>query len=68
MFPTDPNSPGGPDRSEYARRGHTGRIGHRLRLLSLKRTRRAGASGWPPVRQLRPLGSAPARESNRSAA
>ena len=68
MFPTDPNSPGGPDRSEYARRGHTGRIRHRLRLLSLKPSHQVGASGWPPVRQLRPLGSTPARERNRSAA
>jgi hypothetical protein len=59
MFPTDPNAPGSLNRSEslrrhYARRG----LRRRLRLLSLAESRTLPPSGWPPVRQLTPLGSA----------
>jgi hypothetical protein len=70
MFPTDPNAPGGPDRSESVRRDHArrGRIHRRLRLLSLAERRKLPPAGWPPVRQLRPLGSASARDSGRTAA
>jgi hypothetical protein len=58
MFPTDPNAPGGLDRSEsvrrdYARRGQLRRV---VRLLSLSEPRKLPPSGWPPVRQLTPLG------------
>jgi hypothetical protein len=69
MFPTDPNAPGGPGRSEAVRQGHArrGRLRRRLRLLSLAEPRPLPPSGWPPVKQLTPLGSAPAR-SGRTAA
>jgi hypothetical protein len=70
MFPTDPNAPGGPDRSESVRRDHArrGRIRRTLGLLSLPNPRPLPPAGWPPVRQLRPLGSASARDSGRTAA
>jgi hypothetical protein len=70
MFPTDPNAPGGPDRSESVRRDHArrGRVRRRLGLLSLPNTRPLPPAGWPPVRQLRPLGSASVRDSGRTAA
>jgi hypothetical protein len=70
MFPTDPNAPGGPDRSESVRRDYArrGRIRRGLGLLSLAEPRRLPPSGWPPVRQLTPLGSAQAGDSGRTAA
>ena len=66
-FPTDPNGPGGPDRSEHVRRGHANSTRRRFRLLSGARTP-SRAGGWPSVAQLRPLGSAPRRERSRAAA
>lgn len=66
MFPTDPNGPDGPDRSEYVQRDYAGR--RRLRLFTFAPPRPAGGSGWPPVRQLTPLGSATQAGSDRSAA
>jgi hypothetical protein len=70
MFPTDPNAPGGPDRSESVRRDHArgGRLRRGLRLLSLSEPRKLPPAGWPPVRQLTPLGTAQPGESGRSAA
>jgi hypothetical protein len=70
MFPTDPRAPGGPDRSESVRRDYAtrSRLGRVLRLLRSAEPTSPGASGWPPVRQLTPLGSAPDRGSTRSAA
>jgi hypothetical protein len=67
MFPTDPNAPGGPDRSESLRRDYArrGRLHRTLRLLSLAEPRPQPATGWPPVRQ---LGSAPGRDRGRTAA
>jgi hypothetical protein len=69
MFPTDPNAPGGPDRSEAVRQGYArrGRLRRSLRLLSLAGPRPLPPSGWPPVKQLTPFSSAPAR-SGRTAA
>jgi hypothetical protein len=67
MFPTDPNAPGGPDRSESIRQDYARRGRLRRRLLSLTEPRPLPLSGWPPVKQLTPLGSAPAR-SGRTAA
>jgi hypothetical protein len=69
VFPRDPNAPGGPNRSESVRRhyAHRGRLRRRLRLLSLAEPRPLPPSGWPPVKQLTPLGSAPPR-SGRTAA
>jgi len=66
-FPADPNAPGGPDRSEQLQRAHANRTRRRFRLLSVAPTT-SGAVGWPPARQLRPLGSAPSGDRNRSAA
>jgi len=66
-FPTDPNGPGGPDRSEHVRRGHANHTRGRFRLLSVARPL-AGAGGWPPVTQLHPFGSAPRRDRSRAAA
>jgi hypothetical protein len=66
-FPTDPNAPGGPDRSEQLQRDHANRTRRRFRLLSVARTP-SDAAGWPPVRQLGPLGSAPRGDRSRSAA
>ena len=70
MFPTDPNAPGGPDRSESLRRHYArrGRLHRGLRLLSLAEPRSLPSAGWPPVRQLTPLGSAQARDDGRRAA
>ena len=70
MFPTDPSAPGGPDRSESVRRDYAGRSRFRqaLRLLTVAEPRPARPSGWPPVRQLAPLDSAPANDSSRTAA
>jgi hypothetical protein len=70
VFPTDPNAPGGPNRSESVRRhyAHRARFRRRLRLLSLAEPRRLPPTGWPPVTQLRPLGSASARDGGRTAA
>ena len=70
MFPTDPNAPDGPDRSEYVRRDYAshGRLGRVLRLLRSAEPSSTSPSGWPPVRQLTPLGSRPDRGSTRSAA
>jgi hypothetical protein len=71
MFPTDPNAPDGPDRSEYVRRDYDashGRVGRVLRLLRSAEPRSTRPSDWPPVRQLTPLGSEPDRGSARSAA
>ena len=69
MFPTDPSAPGGPDRSEYVRRHYArGRFRRGLRRLTLAEPRPLRGPGWPPARQLAPLGSAPARGSDRSAA
>jgi hypothetical protein len=69
MFPTDPNAPGGPNRSESLRRHYArrGRLRRTLRLRSFAQPRTASPSGWPPVRQLTPLGSAQ-REGGRHAA
>jgi len=65
MFPTDPNAPGGPDRSESLRRHYAqrGRLRRGFRLLSLAGPRTPPRSGWPPVKQLTPLG-----DSRRNAA
>ena len=70
MFPTDPSSPGGPDRSEYVRREYArdSRFRRGLRLLTLAAPRPPRTSSWPAVSQLTPLSSAPARDSGRSAA
>jgi hypothetical protein len=70
MFPTDPNAPGGPDRSESVRRHYArrGRLRRTLRLLSLAEPRPLPPAGWPPVTQLRPLGSASTRDSGSTAA
>jgi hypothetical protein len=70
MFPRDPNAPGGPDRSESVQRDYAGRgrPRRRFKLFALADPGRARASGWPPVRQLTPLGSAPERGSTRHAA
>lgn len=69
MFPTDPRAPGGPDRSEYVHRGYgRTRRRRRFRLFSLAEPAPSASSGWPPVRQMRPLGSTPARNNTRSAA
>jgi hypothetical protein len=70
MFPTDPNAPGGLDRSDRVRRYYADRrrLPGRFRLFALEPPRAAGGSGWPPVRQLTPLGSAAARGEGREAA
>jgi hypothetical protein len=70
MFPRDPNAPGGPNRSESVRRNYArrARLRRRLRLVALAQPRRLPPTGWPPVTQLRPLGSASARDSGRTAA
>jgi hypothetical protein len=70
MFPTDPNAPDGPDRSEYVRRNYASdrRLGRVLRLLRSSQPKSTTASGWPPVRQLTPLGAETARDNTRSAA
>jgi hypothetical protein len=70
MFPTDPNAPGGPDRSEYLQRDHAGRGRFRraLRQLTLAEPRPASASAWPPVRQLARPSSEPGCGSGRFAA
>ena len=67
MFPTDPNAPGAPNRSDSLRRHYArrGRLRRRLSLLSLAEPRTP--PGWPPVKQLTPLGSAQ-REGGRNAA
>ena len=59
MFPTDPNAPGGPDRSESLRRhyAHRGRLRRSLRRLSLAPPRTPPPAGWPSVKQLTPLRS-----------
>lgn len=69
MFPTDPNAPDGPNRSESLRRHYArrGRLRRTLTLLSQAPPRTPTPSGWPPVRQLTPLGSAQ-REGGRNAA
>jgi hypothetical protein len=59
LFPADPNAPGGPGRSEYLERSERSR-----RPASVRRIAPAfRASGWPPVRQLRSVGSASADEA-----
>lgn len=70
MFPTDPNAPGGPNRSESVRRDYAGRSRFRRarRLLTLAEPRPARPPGWPPVRQLSPLDSEPAKDGSRTAA
>jgi hypothetical protein len=70
MFPTDPNAPGGPDRSEYLQSAHAGRsrVRRALRRLTLAEPRPASASAWPPVRQLAPPTSEPGCDSGRFAA
>ena len=69
-FPPDPRAPGAPDRSESLRRSYArrGRLRRRLRLLTLAEPRAQHSSGWPPVTQLRPLGSSSSGNSGRYAA
>lgn len=70
MFPTDPNAPDGPDRSEYVRRDYARdrRPGRVLRLLGSAQQKSTTVLGWPPLRQLSPLDSEAAGDSTRSAA